>query len=346
MNTCKSAFVVLLGLLSAPGIAQEQFALQMKYTAGEQRPMRVTFTGIGTLTIEGPGAPNQPTDLWMNGDIELAQEIKSVDERGTGDIEMKLTKFDAQVQFMGMRQDIVVEDDRVLVMMNDKVVFDSLDPEQAKKNPMLELIGQGFIVRQDRTGKIVGLPQLELILKMMLPDSDFQGAMERSTGPLPAGLVKVGDTWEERQVWPYGAPEGEEPPAFVTLHKFAEVVNVAGHKCAKITSTSNINLADVSLPMPTLMPGMGGQGPTQMSLVINKMVMDLASTGHFDIERGVPLSADSALTLNMEMTQRIKLPPPPQEGQQEAEGPEEPQEVEITVSIEDFAIDIAMELAQ
>ncbi len=346
--------VGLLAALAVPAAAQEQFALQMKYVPGDRHIMHVTVTGVGTFMVQAPGAPNQPSDLWMNADVEIAQEIKSVDERGTAQTEVTLNKLDAEIQFMGMRQTVIVEDGHLVATMNDQVVLDSLDPEQAKKNPMLAMIGQGFILQMDRTGKMVGMPQFELLLKMMMPDADIRAAMERSTGPLPPGPVKVGDTWEERQVWPYGAPEGQEPPTFVTLHKFAELVDVAGHQCARITSTSNIDIADVALPVPTVMPP--GAGAVQdMRMVINKMVVDITGGQHFDIGRGLTLNADGTVTLDLDMTQWMKVPkqqpeeqqPAAAEGEQAEPGDEaELQEIEVHISIEDLVMDFAMELAQ
>jgi len=343
--------LVAAGLSIIAALAQEQYALQMKFAAGEQWPTHITVTGVGMLTVAGPGGPNQSSDLWMNAEIDLSQEVKSVDERGTAEIATRLEAVDAEMQFMGMRQNIVVTDGQFQIMVNDQIVFDSLDPDQAKENPMVAFLGQAFILKQDTTGKIVGLPQIELMLKMMMPDSDLKTAIEQSTGPLPPGPVKLGDTWEERQVWPYAVPEGTERPVFVTRHTFAELADMAGHQCAKIASASNLNIADVATSMPMLMMGGGGaQGPGQMSIVLNKMTMDLTGTQYFDIERGLSLKADATLTLNMAMQQKIKLPeqpPQPQpEGEQDAEAPEMPREIDIAVSIEDLIIDIAVEVGQ
>ncbi|MGD8240980.1 MAG: hypothetical protein PVH68_20680, partial [Armatimonadota bacterium] len=202
--------VVVLSVV--PAVAQDQYALQMKYTVGEQRPMRVMLTGIGSLAVDAPGAPNKPSDLWMNATVELSQETKAVDARGVADVEWRLGSLDAELQVMGMRQHFTVEDGHLQMMVNDQLVFDSLDPEQAKQNPMFALLGQGFLIKQDATGKVVGMPQFELLLAMAMPGTDLKAAFEQSTGPLPPGPVRVGDTWEERQVWPYGVPEGMERP--------------------------------------------------------------------------------------------------------------------------------------
>jgi hypothetical protein len=342
----------LLAALAVPATAQEQYALQMKYVPGDQHIMHVNMTGVGTLMVEAPGAPNTPSDLWMNADVEIAQEINSVDERGTAQTAFTLKKLDAEIQVMGMRQVFTVEDGHMVMSVNDQVVLDSLDPEQTKKNPMLAMLGQSFIIQMDRTGKVIGMPQFELVIQMMMPGTDLRAAFEKSTGPLPPGPVKIGDTWEERQVWPYGAPEGQEPPTFTTLHTFSELADVAGHQCANIASTSNIDITDVELPVPTMMM-MPGTGVQDMRMVINKMVMDMAGDQNFDIERGLALNANGTITLNLDMTQwmKVQMPQPKAEkaaateGEAQAAEPEL-QEIEVHISIEDLFMDVAMELAQ
>jgi hypothetical protein len=347
-----------------PAVAPEQYALQMKYAVGEQRSMRVMLTAIGSLAAGPPGDLGEPSDLWMNGTAELSQEVKAVDTGGTADVEWRLGSLDAEVQLMGMRQHYAVEDGHLQMMVNDQLVFDSLDPAQAKNNPMLALLGQGVIVRQDRTGKVVGMPQFELLLAMMMPEADLKEAFEQGTGPLPPGPVKVGDTWEERQVWPYGIPEGTERPVFITRHTFEGLEPMGGRECAKIASASSIDMRDVRMDPPMFALGSQPGGAQTLGATINAVVVDTIATHYFDIERGTTLKWDSSVTVSVDLTQRVPVPKeqaealeedgvaPPEEEEQEEAGPaetpdaEEIQEIEVGMKIEDLVIDIGVEVGQ
>ncbi|MGD8238518.1 MAG: hypothetical protein PVH68_08210, partial [Armatimonadota bacterium] len=271
------AVVVAAGLLATPVLAQEQYALQMEYVAGEQSVTGITFTGIGTISLDLPGGPAEPGDLWINGRLDLREEVTSVDDGGVAEVEWTLGALTTEYQMLGMTLKITLEEGQVQVLMNDRVVFDSLDAEQAKRNPILALIGQGLTVRADTTGRIVGMPQLELLLKAMMPDSDLTGTLQQGTGPLPPAPVRVGDTWEERHVWPYGVPEDTERPVFITRHTFEALEPVGGHECARIPWAGRADVENEGMALPAFVgPLLGGARP--LGITVNALSGDWAGT--------------------------------------------------------------------
>ncbi|MFQ6133655.1 MAG: hypothetical protein ACE5R4_16560 [Armatimonadota bacterium] len=295
------AVTIVTALAVGALAAQEKIALQQKFKPGLELLYAFTMTGVGGMDIRGPGAPQGATDYFIDMGIDIRQKHRSVDENGVGEIELSLDRMQMNQQMAGMDQAIELEDGQLRVLVNGEVMFDTADPEAGQDNPLALLVGQSLVLRIDPTGKLVGLPQLPLLKKLVpgIGDIDVEKLLEMGKGDLPPEPVAVGETWEVDQPIPFITTAEGTPPVQKTVCKLEGLEQVLGRNCARITSTTELDAAGTSMPMPSPMPM--GPANAKVSIDMRGMEFNFMQTRWFDYENGI----DVKLTMDMEMSMDI-----------------------------------------
>jgi len=299
--------VTVLLLLAAGGLsAQDKIPLRVKFAPGQELRYSMTMTGVGGLAIAGPGAPAAPGDMFMDMALDLRQKTRSVDEAGVGEVEMLLDSLRSTVQMLGFEQAMELTEGHLRILLNDEVLFDSAQAQPGEANPLAALLGQGIIMRIDPTGKLVGLPQVEL-LKGLVPgmaDLDIDKLLAMGKGDLPSEAVAVGDTWEVVQSIPFVKVEGNEPPAVKTTYKLEKLEQVQGRQCAKIAGTTEMHVTGMAFPpLPMLMGPV--QGKTTMD--VREMGFKVQQTRWFDYENGLDVKTTWDMSMNMDFHQTMEF---------------------------------------
>jgi hypothetical protein len=336
-----SVGLVLAACVNA--VAQQAYTLERKYKAGDVQTYQVTATGAGTMSVTSNAPEGQqgvammpPGDLWVDVKLDMSQEVKSVDPEGVAEIVLRFPSLDASVQFPGMSQDITVQQDHVRLSMNGQVVFDSA--AQANQ-PMAQVFGfltEGIVMKTDKRGRVLDLPQLGMLANMMPQGFDMKSALSMSTGDLPDHPVRVGDTWDQTQAMPFAGAEGKEAPKLITHYKLEGIESVHGRECAKIHMSMD---SGIDTPWKMNMPSgamLGAPGPAPGGEVtLEKLAANVDGTHYVELATGLPVTTKMKVKLDEHIRQKMTV----QQGDQK-------QDLDFTVKLEGLDLDVEMNLAQ
>jgi len=258
--------LVMAGLTAmVAASAQEEVTLQHRFDLGQQMEYRITGTIGGGMQVEGGQQPmGMPVgDMQMNFETGVVAEVDAIG-RDFAELAIRLQGINADMNMAGMGANFQLNEEGGGVYVGGQQVVDfaqEIAGMPGGVNPLQEIFHFPFLVRLDQSGKLKGLPQIDLV-KLFLPQLKLDEMMDISTGYLPTRPVKVGDTWVQVIALPLPFPDLEgNPQGEVSYdYRLAALEQQGDSLVATINMTGHIEIGDITDLGKLLGPMFGGGG--------------------------------------------------------------------------------------
>ena len=319
-------------LLAAPVVAraQEPVSLQCKFALGQETTYRLTATGLASIETDAPPGDGIPAgDIQFDINADFAERVDALGE-GWGELAVRLKQASLSANLAsGMGQiefHLKLPEAQIEVLVNGQLMPQEQKPQDMR--PILALMEMPILVRVDATGRVVRLPQLDL-LRLMSPLLNLDAMQAGSTGYLPPQPVRAGDRWQQKQMLPVAlpAPDGTQQSEIVIDHVLRELTKLGARDVAVIGTQWQLALGDMRnfrFPgQPEQPPKEGEEGREPAGLE----GADFAVAGdlYFDWNAGRMVRADLNVKGNLSFTEwkvipeQPGAPPPPAEPEQQPE---------------------------
>lgn len=315
-------------VLTAPAAvrAQEPVSLQHKFTLGQEAAYRLTATGLASIESDAPPGMGLPGgDLQLDIDVEFTERVEALGE-GWAELAVQLQQASLSAFLLAGAFQVELQarlpEGDVEVLINGQLAPQEEEPNDIE--PLLALAGMPLLVRTDATGRVVRLPQLDL-LAVLSPLLDFQTMQADSTGFLPSQPVSVGDAWQQRQALPLAlpTPDGTEQREVVADYVLKELTQVDGRDVARIGMNGKFALGDMrrfrwpGQPEPKPKEGEEEKEPAGLESLDTEVSGDI----YFDWREGLVAGAELAVSANLSFSEWKKPKEQPGDRPQETEEP-------------------------
>lgn len=339
--------VLMVLTASAVACAQGPVSLRRQARLGQEAAYFLAATGVASIETDAPAGMGLPSgDLQLDFSVEFTQRVEAVGE-GWAELALRLERACLRADLLAgafqVELQVWLPEGDVQVLVNGQPA--PQEEEGAEDlEPLLALTRMPLLVRTDAAGRIVRLPQLDL-LSVAVPLLDLQAIQADSTGFLPTGPVSAGDAWQQRQALPIAlpAPDGTEQKEIVIDYVLKELTEIGGRDVARIGVHGKFALGDMRRfrwpGQREAKPQAGEQEREPAGLE----GLDIEASGdiYFDWREGQLVGAELAIAANLSFSEWKKPPEPPGEEPQEAEETVERilthtalKNVELTVTLE------------
>ncbi|MFQ6097627.1 MAG: hypothetical protein ACE5O2_07860, partial [Armatimonadota bacterium] len=245
----RQLMAVLVALTpSATVLGQGPVLLQQKFPLGQEVAYRLVATGMASIQRDAPEGVGFPAgDLQLDVSAEYTRRVEALGE-GWAELAVRLQRASLKADLLAgpfqMQFTLALPEGDMRVLFNGVPAPQEEKPEDIE--PLLALIRMPLLVRMDPSGRVVRLPQLD-ILSLMAPSLDFAAMQAGSTGFLPTEPVSVGDTWQQKQALPIAlpAPDGTRQRELVIDYVLKELTKKDGRDVAHITVSGKFALGDM-----------------------------------------------------------------------------------------------------
>ncbi len=175
---------------AAAGSSDDKISLEMKFKEGDV--FKIVNRADQEISMKMMGMSN---DVGQKFDFYLKQEVKSVAEDGSADIEVTYDRIVYEIN---------------MALMGQKITYDSEIDEPGGANPMADamdpVVGKSFTMKLDKRGQVLEVTGLEAILDGMAASGgeanmeafkpeNIKKTMQGIQAIYPDVLVGEGDTW-------------------------------------------------------------------------------------------------------------------------------------------------------
>jgi len=257
--------LVVAGLVAVLGAsAQEEVTLQHRFDLGQQMQYRITGNFGGGMQVEGQQPMGMPVgDMQMNFETGITAEVDAIG-RDFAELAIRLQSISADMNMAGQAINFELNEDGGGVYVGGQQVADMAQMTAGAPggvNIVQEIFHFPFLVRLDQSGKLKGIPQIDL-MKLFLPQLKLDEMMEVSTGYLPTHPVKVGDTWTQILAMPVPLPDLQgNPQSEVSFdYRLAGLQQEGQNTLATINMKGHVEVGEIADLMKLLGP-LGGESP-------------------------------------------------------------------------------------
>ncbi len=343
----RKALAVLIALAALPvALAQEPVLLQRKFTLGQEVAYRLTVTGLAAIESDAPEGMGLPTgDAQLDLTAEFAQRVEALGQ-GWAELAVRLEQasLDANLAAGAFEAEfhIKLPEGDVQVLFNGQPAPQEEKPKDLE--PLLALARLPILVRTDPAGRIVGLPQLDL-LTVAAPQLDLQAMQAASTGFLPTRPVSVGDAWKQRQALPLAlpAPDGTKQKEIVLDYALKELTKLEDRDVARIGVTGKFAVGDMrGFRWPGKSEAKPKEGePQKEPAGLESLNAEIGGNIYFDWHEGQVVRADLTVKADARFSEWKK--PPAQPDKQPQETVEAAAPILIHTALKDIELTITLE---
>jgi hypothetical protein len=288
--------------------------LEYKFKPGQVFRYRVTAGGTINTKMEGlpapAGAPASPGSIPMELQmtIELSQRVKDVAPDGSATLTQQLETMNMTNKVMGQQMLSKFDNGKFIITMNGQPM--QLPPGAG--GDAMNLAGKPVEIKLTRRGQVLAVAGAgrEALARMFQGTNLGQvfGAGTPGAGMmiLPEAPVKVGESWNDKQLVtlpiPISGPPGAAPTSlqinYAVQNTLTGLEGAGAERVAVIATKADITMPETKLNVPA---DAQKPGAATLPMGFRDFSQKVEATVRFDPEAGLVRSGDYNVNLGMKM---------------------------------------------